>query len=200
MGATVPADSVAKMIVRLGWPALTAHTVEDFQRGWALGTALDVDGIAGPKTIAALQASTARANAGQSTASKHFSFGEFTCECGGAYKDCRRIWVDRRLLKALDVLRDRFYPRGLTVASGCRCPRRNAMVGGAMYSQHLSGLAADIPYATSWSNVAALRLFSGIGRSASTGKVRHVDLRHLLGDANPTSGKPTAPTVWEYAS
>ena len=101
-----------KMIVRLGWPHLSEDTIADFQRGWALGATLTVDGIAGPKTTAALEGSIARLVAGHGTASKHFSFTEFRCQCGGKYPDCRRIWVDRRLLRGLDTLRDNHYPRG----------------------------------------------------------------------------------------
>jgi uncharacterized protein YcbK (DUF882 family) len=102
------------------------------------------------------------------------------------------------LLESLEVLRSRAYPAGLSVRSGCRCPEHNAAVGGARFSQHLYGAAADIPYAVPAARVASMRLFAGIGRSRSTGLVRHVDRRDISGD-NRTGGTLERPTGWVYA-
>jgi hypothetical protein len=60
------------------------------------------------------------------------------------------------------------------------------------------GSAADVAYLLSDDAVAGLHAFSGIGRSASTHKVRHVDRRDASGH-NLTHGSTTAPTVWNYA-
>ena len=46
--------------------------------------------------------------------------------------------------RILDPLRGRWWLRPIRVSSGYRCPRLNRMVGGAMGSLHMSGLAADI--------------------------------------------------------
>jgi Peptidase M15 len=182
----------------LGWrPATIGSTaLHDFQVGWALGSPLKVDNVLGPITSAALVRSRDRHRARQGDASPHFSFSEFRCKCPG-YVGCRSIWVRHDLLESLEGLRNASYRSGLSIASGCRCVRHNREVGGASQSQHLYGSAADVPYASSWRSVAALRLFGGIGYSRSTGLVRHVDRRDISG-VNPTRGSRKAPTTWVY--
>lgn len=196
---------VTTILRNLGWRVRTTgertQAIKHFQQGWALGPALVADGLAGPKTLAALATSEKRRRAGAGTASAHFSFNEFACQCHGKYSDCPRIWVKRELLTSLEALRTHFYPRGLTVVSGCRCARHNKAVGGVGNSQHLFGSACDIPYIKGCSSraVAQLRIFSGIGRSRSTGLVRHVDRRDVSGH-NTTGGGLRRPTEWIYAS
>jgi len=135
-------------LTTLGFRRGDATDVRAFQAGWALGPALDVDGLVGPKTTEAMELSVARLKAGQGSASRFFSFTELACEC--SYSDCRKIWVRRGLLKALDVLREKHYPGGLTIVSGCRCTRHNADVYRAKGQKptdsiHIYGAAVDIP-------------------------------------------------------
>ena len=201
--ADLTRDQAVAILRALGWRVRSTgeypQVVENFQRGWNLGVALRVDGDVGPNTSAALRESERRLRAGQPTASAHFAFTEFRCQCGGRLADCQRIWVIRPLLASLETLRSRFYPRGLVITSGCRCTQHNRAVGGASQSQHLFGSAADIPYAATAARVAQLRTFAGIGKSARTSLVRHADRRDVSGH-NTTGGTTIHPTVWNYAS
>lgn len=204
MSITAVAGSLqaGTLLRRLGWRIRTAaelaQAVGAFQAGWNLGAALTVNNVVDPATWQALRLSEQARAQGRPTASPHFSFAEFLCRCGGRYADCRRIWVRRELLESLEVLRARAYPGGLSIRSGCRCRQYNAGVGGVPHSQHLYGAAADVPYAASSAQVASWRLFAGLGRSRSTGLVRHVDRRDVSGD-NPTGGTLVRPNRWVYA-
>lgn len=197
-------DTTAADLRRLGWrivsPADLREAIEDFQRGYCLPgrPALLVDGKAGAKTRAEIAQSIARLKAGKPTASKWFSWTEFACKCGGRYTNCRRIRVHRALLLALTEYREA-VGRPVRIASGYRCPSWNQRQGGASSSQHLYGAAVDVEYALSYRPVARLRAFSGIGKSKSTGKVRHLDVRHVSGN-NTTGGTPDRPTTWNYAT
>ena len=94
---------------------------------------------------------------------------------------------------------DRFRERaGVPVSpvSGYRDPARNRQVGGASSSQHLHGNACDVPQVLSTDDVRALRAFSGIGIVRATGRVAHVDVRHV--GPNTTGGSLERPTVWFY--
>jgi len=71
----------------------------------------------------------------------NFERWEFRCRCGCQYDD-----VDMRLVQGLQLLRDKLG-RKIHIISGCRCPSHNHKEGGATYSQHLSGTAADIAVA-----------------------------------------------------
>lgn len=194
-----------KALDKLGW----THTfngghdlrraVEDFQRGWNLGPALLVDGKIGKKTSAAIEESLRRLKAGKPTASEHFSFSEWTCKCGldgKPYANCDRVKVYRELLRGLEDLRAAFYPNGLAPVSGFRCPAYNQSIGGASSSQHMNGAACDLPPTVRYADVARLRRFSGIGYVGATGKVAHVDVRHLTASNN--GGSPDRPVTWEY--
>ena len=209
--ATMSAAAARAILARLGFRVNTAarfeQAVRDFQGGWNLGPRLDVDGIVGPKTTAALALSEQRRRAGRGTASAHFSFSEFLCKCGGRYASCRRYvgegpagsrrHTGRWLLQSLEQLRAAAYPHGLVVVSGTRCPGHNAAVGGASSSQHMFGSAADTQPVASTARVAALHAFAGIGYQGSTGLVRHVDRRDASG-VNPTRGSRAHPTLWRY--
>lgn len=195
-----PSVTVRQAVERLGWVGVDPYmAVRCFQGGWALGDPLVVDGRVGPKTRSALLISLDRMLRGQGTASQNFSFREFVCKCGGRFADCGRVWVKRPLLVGLQELRAAAYPSGLSVISGCRCPQYNRSLGGATSSQHMNGVAADVPPAATVSRVRGLRRFSGMGYNPA-GLVRHVDMRHITGPGNTTGGSVETPTTWPYTS
>lgn len=169
---------LANLGFRIRTTAEYDQAVQLFQATWLLGTALAVRGGVGPLTSAALAVSEARRRAGLGTASEHFSYREFTCRCGGRYTSCRRVLVDRALLIALERLRTRHYPNGMTILSGYRCPGHNQAIGGAPGSRHLTGQAADFhPIATVPQARAAG--FTGVGYRTGDRRVQH-------GDTGPT--------------
>lgn len=67
----------------------------------------------------------------------HFKDSEFACKCCGAY-------IDNVALKI--VLEDVrvYFRKSVSINCGTRCIKHNAEVGGAEFSWHLSGHAADI--------------------------------------------------------
>ena len=78
---------------------------------------------------------------------KYFTREEFACLCGGKYCDGFPVEPAERLVLALDEFRERLgVPVYIVDAngSGVRCVQHNANVGGALNSQHLYGLAADL--------------------------------------------------------
>lgn len=70
---------------------------------------------------------------------KKFERWEFACKCG-----CGFDTVDAELVNVLLDLKKHFGGARVTVNSGCRCEKYNAMVGGARNSQHVLGRAADV--------------------------------------------------------
>lgn len=179
---------------KLGWNttgrARLDQAVRDFQAGY-LRDPLVVDGVVGPKTLAAIITSSSYRNLKKpgGTASAHFNFAEFACKCGGRYRGCRRIVVSRDLLVGLEKLREQHYRTGLTIISGYRCPVHNRAVGGAPQSQHLTGRAADVPSRVRSDAVKTLGVFGGIGVTARTDTVAHVDTR---------SANRAHPITWLY--
>lgn len=171
--------------------------VGNFQRGWNLGPPLIIDKSPGPKTDAALEESVSNKAHDKPTASKHFSFSEFACKCGGRYSSCQRIWVMRPLLRTLEEIRTEFYPEGLTPISGCRCTGHNRAVGGASSSQHMYGGACDIIPKVSRNRLASKDFAAGIGYNASSGLVAHIDRRDRSGH-NTTGASTFRPTMWIY--
>jgi uncharacterized protein YcbK (DUF882 family) len=70
--------------------------------------------------------------------STHFNRAELECKCG-----CGQNTVDSKLVDLLEKIRTHFDVP-VHVTSGNRCIRYNGEVGGAEFSQHLKGKAADI--------------------------------------------------------
>lgn len=159
----------------------TKAAVARFQQAYNAGPWLKVDGIPGPLTTAAV--------AQLPQLSPHFVVAELASHGNG---DC---YVDRQLLVALEILRNRLS-MPIHVIDAYRDPAHNAFVGGASDSMHLYGLAADIPQICSWRLVAALSVFSGIGDRF--GAVSHVDLRHLSPANETPNATPAAPVRWTY--
>ena len=170
--------------------------VKGFQFGFALGGRLSVDGIAGPKTQAAILKSLSRAQRGLGTAGWHFSYSEFRCKCGGKQPGCKRIWIARDQLLRLHTYRNK-VGRPVRVISGYRCPGHNAAVGGARNSQHLYGYSTDFVGLVPASTLVSWKIFAGVGRGGITGRAVHGDSRDKS-PYNTTGGRTWAPTQWRY--
>lgn len=173
----------------IGWPLavdgqygpVTERTVKRFQYGWTYKD-LTIDGIAGPNTRVAIKSCLSKGG----KASPNFKYSEFKSKGNG------EILVRRELLRALEALRSAKGGVPLSIISGYRDPDYNTKIGGATYSQHMYGRAADIPssYGASYSFVKGLRKFTGIGRYRCNSIVTHVDVR--------PDRTTTSPANWYY--
>ncbi|WP_368823693.1 D-Ala-D-Ala carboxypeptidase family metallohydrolase [Kocuria arenosa] len=171
------------------WGKITQQAITDFQRGFAFWGLL-MDGVPGPSTDAAL--SHAVDEGGR--AAPNFRFEEFRCKGPISDSGCRRIWVNRDLVLALEQYRI-LLNGPVSITSGCRCSVHNTRVGGATSSQHLYGAACDVPPSLTVPPIRDLGLFSGFGTKNTL--ALHLDMRHLSGN-NTTGGTPKDPTVWTY--
>jgi len=79
-----------------------------------------------------------KAKDGAKTLTPNFKVREFACSDGTDV-----IFISQELVDVLQKIRNRFG-KAVTVTSGYRTPAHNKKVGGAAYSQHLYGTAADI--------------------------------------------------------
>lgn len=156
---------------------MSAEAIKKFQRACNLGPWLIIDGIPGNETQVAL--------ANLPHLSENFVVDELRSHGNG---DC---YVRRELVQALEKLRAELN-MPIHVIDAYRDPVHNKDVGGVGGSEHIDGLAADIPQICGWRKVAGLQLFSGIGDRH--GAISHVDMRHLNG------GKftPQNPARWTY--
>ena len=75
---------------------------------------------------------------GNESISMHFKAKEFGCKDGSQV-----IFVDDYLVSILEILRNKIG-KPVHINSGYRTPTRNKAVGGAKYSYHMRGMAADI--------------------------------------------------------
>jgi zinc D-Ala-D-Ala carboxypeptidase len=188
-------DAVCKVLREIGFPLPQDPTgkqideaTTDFQRAFAFWR-LTADGFAGPKTERALR--YARTNRGK--CSPHFRFEEFESKGNTDYT----IKISRALLNGLEDYRDAVgHP--IRVVSAYRDPDHNRSVGGASNSQHKYGNACDLEGELTLNQMKALKRFSGIGIKQATGKVVHVDVRHV-GPSNTTGGSVEDPTIWFYS-
>lgn len=69
---------------------------------------------------------------------QHFKVKEFACKDGSQV-----VFIDDHLVSILDILRNQ-VGKPVHINSGYRTPTRNKAVGGAKYSYHMRGMAADI--------------------------------------------------------
>lgn len=68
----------------------------------------------------------------------HFKVKEFACKDGSPV-----IFVDKNMVTWLEMLR-KTIGKPVIITSGYRTPEHNKKVGGAKYSYHMRGCAADI--------------------------------------------------------
>lgn len=108
--------------------------------------------------------------------SSNFRVREFRCQDG-----TDPIFVDSDLVDILQKVRDHFG-KAVTITSAFRTASHNKKVGGAKYSQHLYGKAADIKVSGVAPSVVAdfaetlMPSTGGIGRYAT---FTHVDVRKV---------------------
>lgn len=69
---------------------------------------------------------------------EHFKVKEFACKDGSPI-----VFVDDYLAELLEILR-KTIEKPVIITSGYRTPEHNEKVGGAKYSFHMRGMAADI--------------------------------------------------------
>ena len=69
---------------------------------------------------------------------RHFKVREFACQDGSQV-----VFIDDYLYTILDILRHKLG-KPVIITSGYRTPSWNAKCGGAKYSYHMRGMAADI--------------------------------------------------------
>jgi GH25 family lysozyme M1 (1,4-beta-N-acetylmuramidase) len=189
---TMTTQDVQTLLKQIGWPIevtgvrspQTSQAIKDFQRGY-LGDPptpqpLHQDGIVDATTEAAMRSSVA--NDGR--CSKNFRFREFASSHTG--------WIrtHRELVIGLEALRAHMGNKPISILSGFRDFNL-----GATMSQHKFGNAMDPtdPFPAA-NEIAALKVFSGIGTFASTGLVRHLDVRHV--GPNTTGGTKNRPTIF----
>ena len=105
---------------------------------------------------------------------QYFRAGEFKCNDGA-----RVILIAPLLVEVLDELRD-YMGCPLIVTSGYRTPAYNKKVGGAVNSQHMYGVAADVYPADKnikKLHAQACKLLSGSGGIGLYPTFVHVDVR-----------------------
>lgn len=69
---------------------------------------------------------------------QHFKVREFACKDGS-----QAVFIDSYLVSILDILRNK-VEKPVIITSGYRTPEWNKKCGGAKYSYHMRGMAADI--------------------------------------------------------
>nr|DAH72162.1 MAG TPA: peptidase [Microviridae sp.] len=75
---------------------------------------------------------------GNANLGKHFKVKEFACKDGSPV-----VFIDDYLWIVLNILRNKIE-KPVIITSGYRTPEWNAKAGGAKYSYHMRGMAADI--------------------------------------------------------
>lgn len=162
------------------WGALSTIATKAFQKDFG---SLTADGICGASTEKALRHAVAygmpiiKTKESSWDDIKYFKRREFACKCG----KCGGHPVEPSwdLIEVLEKIREHFGAP-VTVNSGVRCATHNKNVGGATYSQHLYGTAADIVVkGVSPAKVAeyAETLLPGTGGIGRYSTFTHIDVR-----------------------
>ena len=181
---------VQQALRQVGWPIAvdgsfgerTFRAVKNFQRGFSFWN-LIADGSAGPKTERALIYSVKHGG----LASPHFAYREFKSPGNGWIK------LASALLRGLEEYRDE-VGGPVIIQSGYRDPAYNRKIGSPYNSQHVYGNAADVTPTLPLKEIKRLRRFSGIGVVRHSGKVLHMDVRHV--GPNTSGGTVVDPTIW----
>ena len=111
---------------------------------------------------------------GNNKLSTNFRVREFACKDGSD-----PIFIDSELVNVLQKIRTHFG-KAVTITSAYRTPSHNKTCGGATYSQHLYGMAADIKVSgISPKKVAeyAESLLRGSGGIGIYDNFTHIDVR-----------------------
>jgi len=113
----------------------------------------------------------------------HFRLDEFRCPCCNDVNEANA----RLLAEALEPVRLEYGP--INIWSGFRCPRQNYKVNGALFSQHLAGLAADIAIGGDRDRFLLVKLLleHGFRRLGIGAKYVHADL-----------GQDQVDVIWTY--
>lgn len=123
----------------------TKEAIRAFQKD---AGGLDVDGICGKQTQAALKEAVAFGMPSKDGAEdfwqeiRYFTRREFACKCG-RYCDGYPEQMRQEVVQAAEKVRE-YFGAPATVSSGLRCQQHNANVGGVSNSRHLSGKAVDL--------------------------------------------------------
>ena len=115
-----------------------------------------------------------KAKDGSKALSKNFKVKEFACSDG-----TDTVFVSADLVTVLQKIRDHFG-KAVVINSGYRTEAKNKAVGGAAYSQHKYGTAADIHITgVTPKQIAAYAetLLPGTGGIGIYGSFCHVDVR-----------------------
>lgn len=96
------------------------------------------DGVAGPETITSFNNKVESLYGKSWDSIKHFKKSEFTCKCG-----CGLNNIQLEVVKIADEVREHFGSPAI-VTSGTRCEKHNKEVGGVSNSRHLKGKAIDM--------------------------------------------------------
>ena len=121
--------------------------------------------------------------------SPHFRVREFACHDGAD-----TVKVDTALVALLEEIRAA-AGGAVTITSGYRTPAYNAKVGGARYSQHLQGTAADITVAGAAPLLVGQMAEHYLGGRGGIGVYQtftHVDTRSGRARWDQRSGRETA--------
>ncbi len=117
-----------------------------------------------------------KAKNGNTKLSSNFKVREFVCNDGSD-----PIFISPELVEVLQKIRDHFG-KPVNINSGFRTASYNKKVGGATYSQHLYGTAADIRISgVSPKNIAAYAetLLSNKGGIGTYRDFVHIDVREV---------------------
>jgi uncharacterized protein YcbK (DUF882 family) len=134
-----------------------------------------------------------KAKNGSLQLSKNFRVSEFCCSDG-----TDTVFISMELLLVLQSIRDHFG-KPVTINSAYRTEAKNKAVGGATYSQHKYGLAADIVVSGVTPLQVAQYAESLLGNAGGVGLYKsftHVDVRSVKSRWDCTSG--TQKTVTKF--